>query len=88
MIPGFNRDQLGNADVHETAVAAMSVIDTLQKHNKGVQIAAICAAFKLLSERCNVPLSDAMTITNNIMNHADGRRPEFKAVEAYLKNEL
>jgi hypothetical protein len=74
--------------VNEAAVSTMRVIDAVQDLPPEHQVVAITSAFKLLAERFNVAPQDAFTITSNIMNNAEGRRPEFEAVKAYLQHEL
>lgn len=84
----MNRDKLTNANPREVANAAMTVIDRLQTLQAEVQIAGTAATFVLLCEHLGITPSDVFAITTNVMNHAEGRRPEFAAVAQYLENEL
>lgn len=84
----MNRDLLNNVGVREVATATMGVIDAIQDRPAAARPLAIAAAFLLLSERMNVSVPDLFAMTTNLMNHAEGRRTEFKAVAAYLREEL
>lgn len=84
----LNRDLMTNAGVRESATSAMHVINALQDLPPHLQVIAIVATFKLMVERYGVNVQDAFTVTDNIMNHAQGRRAEFEAVRAYLANEV
>lgn len=84
----LNKDLMNLAGVRESATSTMRVIDALQDLPPHLQLIAIVATFKLMIERFNVDAQDAFTVTDNIMNHADGRRVEFDAVRAYLANEV
>lgn len=84
----FNRDLFGCASPREVGKASMAVVDELQAFPPEVQMAGACATFILLAEAAGVPVADAFTTVKNIMNHADGKRPEFKAVADYIKHEL
>lgn len=84
----FDRDLLNMLPVQLAATTTMSVIDHLQDFTPEAQIAAVTASFKLLTERFGVDPQDAFSVTDNIMNHAEGTRVEFNAVRAYLANEV
>lgn len=66
----------------------MRVIDRIQTLSPAVQLHACAAVFLLVSERFGFEPQDVFSYTNNLMNYAEGRRPEFAAVRAYLENEL
>lgn len=72
----FNRDLMTLAGVKPSATSTMRVIDSVQDLPPHLQVIAITASFKLLIERFGVDAQDAFTITDNIMNHAEGRRAE------------
>jgi hypothetical protein len=84
----LNRDLMNQAGVLESATSAMRVIDAIQDLPPHLQVIAIVATFKLMVERFGANPQDAFTVTDNIMNHAQGRRAEFEAVRAYLANEV
>lgn len=84
----LNRDLMNMVPVKEAAVSTMRVIDTLQDLPPHLQVVAIVATFKLVTERFGIEPQDAFTVTDNIMNHAQGRRVEFDAVRMYLENEV
>jgi hypothetical protein len=84
----FDRDLLANANVRQTANSTMAIIDRIQSLAPPQQAAGLAAAFILLCERYSLEPQDIFTLTSNIMNHAEGRRPEFLAVRDYMENEL
>lgn len=84
----LNRDLMNHAGVRESATSTMRVIDAVQDLPPHLQVIALVASFKLMVERYGVNPQDAFTVADNIMNHAQGRRPEFEAVRAYLANEV
>lgn len=84
----LNRDDMNHVPVREAATSSMRVIDAIQDLPPHLQVIAIVAVFKLLIERFGVDAFDAFTVADNVMNHAQGRRPEFAAVRAYLDNEV
>lgn len=87
-MPKLDRLHLGNADVNESARAAMGVINALQHFRPEYQMAGLTASFLLLCDELQVRPAEAFSYVQKIMNHADGRRPEFRAVKMYLENEL
>lgn len=84
----FNHDQFHSASPALVAEATMRVIDRIQQLPPSVQIHAAAAVFVLLTQRFAIDTQDAFSATSNLMNYAEGRRPEFEAVRAYLENEL
>ncbi|WP_018123399.1 hypothetical protein [Desulfovibrio oxyclinae] len=84
----MRRDLFMNADLKAVATTTMGLVDAVQERPNHEQLAAFGAAFLLLVEQSGMPLPDVMAAVKNMMNHADGKRPEFKAVEAYMQNEL
>lgn len=84
----FDRMWMGMADTTEVTRSTMAIIDAIQDRPARTQVPAICAAFVLALECAGMNVGDALTISKNIINDADGRRPEFKAIEDYINNEL
>lgn len=86
----FNLDTFSSANVAEAASMAMRVVDATQRGNPSPEIQAhgIAAAFILLAERFGLQPQEMFAKTTNLMHYAEGRRPEFAAVEAYLQGEL
>jgi len=84
----YVRDLLANIDLTDATSSTMHVINALQQLQPHEQVLAVTATFKLLIERYCIRPQDAFTIADNVMNHAEGRRTEFKAVELYMENEL
>lgn len=84
----MNRDLFNNAQVRDVSNASMAVITTIQDMQPHVQMAALAATFLLLSDHWKVAPQEAFAAVKNLMNHAEGRRPEFNAVAAYMEAEL
>ena len=84
----LNRDLMNMADVRASATSSMRVIDAIQDLPPELQVIAIVSTFRLLSEHYKINIADALAVSDNIMNHAQGRRVEFEAIRDYLEGEL
>ena len=84
----LNRDLLNSVPVETAANATVAVIDRLQDFSPELQMLALTTSYKLMLERFNFPPQDILTVADNVMNHADGRRVEFEAVQSYMEGEL
>jgi hypothetical protein len=84
----MNRDDWIMADPAAVARGTAAVANAVQDMPAHVQLSAMAAAFIMLAEHRRIEPQDAFTITSNIMNYAEGRRPEFKGVAQYMENEL
>lgn len=84
----LNRDLMNTMPVKAAALASMTVIDALQDYTPEMQLVALTATYKLMTERYDVSPHDVFTVADNVMHHADGRRVEFKAIADYLEGEL
>ncbi|MDO8839671.1 MAG: hypothetical protein Q7V31_12160 [Parvibaculum sp.] len=84
----MNRDLLLSTPTRTAASRTMQVIDGVQDYQPHEQIVALAATFLLLCERWNTDPRDALRITDRIINHAEGKRPEFAAVRDYMEGEL
>lgn len=84
------RDLTGNAPLRQSAQAAMSVADAVQRiPNQGARLMGLAASFLMASECAGLPVNDLMGMARNCINDAgEGRHPEFAAVDAYIKNEI
>lgn len=83
----LNTDLLKSADVKRVAQLAMSILDRVQDHKAHERMLAAAAVTLTLCEVYRLDRQDLMTAVNNIMNFAEGRRPEFKAVRLHAENE-
>lgn len=84
----FNRDRLTNIDPTAAANAVMRVVDVMQDQPPEAQVAGMVAAAMLVAETHGIKATEAFAIVNNVMHHADGRRPEFAAARQYMEEEL
>lgn len=85
----LNHDLANMASPKDVAIASMAIIDSIQKEPPHIQMHAAAAVFLLLAEYNGEPAQDAFARTKNLMNHAnEGRRAEFRAIEAYMEGEF
>jgi hypothetical protein len=84
----LNRDLFMNTNLKAVSTSAMKLVDAVQDRPNHEQLAAFGAAFLLMVEQSGMSLSDVMCAVKNMMHHAEGKRPEFKAAEAYMRHEL
>lgn len=84
----FDHDAFSSAPVSQAARASMAVINAVQQLDPAVQVHGMAAAFLLLAERFKLEPQDLFAKTTNLMNYAEGRRPEFTAVSEYLAGEI
>lgn len=83
------RDIVGNADIAETARTAMATVDAVQKTtSRGARLLGMATAFLIVSESAGLAVGDLMGMARNCMCRAQGTRPEFAAVEEFVKNEV
>lgn len=87
--PSTIRDLIGNTPLVSAARCAMSALDAIQTEpDKGAQFLGLAAAFLLAAEVSGLSIPDLMGYARNVINHAEGRRPEFEAVAAYAACEM
>lgn len=84
----INRDLMNNARPRDVATAAMTVIDKLQNFQPHTQLMGAATVFLALAEYWNVPAQDVFRATQNLINSEDGKLPEFKAVDHYIRTNL
>ncbi len=84
----LDRTALTNMPILSATKATMTIIDAIQDLKPHEQLAGIAATFLLLADYLEIEPQDAFVIVKNIMNGAEGKRTEFKAVEAYLEGEF
>ena len=70
----------------------MSVVNAIQQNShdsdKGSQLGGLLTAFLMVFDTCGLPLEDLLGMARNIVNDAEGVRPEFMAVKRYIENEV
>lgn len=84
----MNNDDFIMADHTHVARATMALVNANQDEPPHVQMHAATALFLLACERFGVRPTDAFEKANNLMNHAEGPRPEFRAIRQYMENEF
>ena len=83
----FNWLGFTNADKRETANMAIDMLDKIQDEPKEIQSAGLIVLFKIMVDLYDLNVSEVIGIAGNIMSNIDGKRPEFKAVEEFMRNE-
>jgi hypothetical protein len=87
-MPKLNRDVLNTATPRDVAMAAMTVLDRLQDFRPEIQIMGAATVFLTLADHLGIPAQEAFTVTKNLINGDDGKRAEFRGIDAYMKGEL
>ncbi len=88
-MPSSLFDEINNADQRTAANAAMSVIDRLQDYRPAVQAHALATGFLVMCETLKLNPAEVFQRSQNLMAHSDGtRRAEFRALKAYMENEV
>lgn len=86
-MPTHNRDVMNMAKPRDVAQASMGVLNAIQDHRPEIQIMGAAAVFLQLADHLGIPAQEAFTATKNLINGDDGKRPEFKAIDAYMNGE-
>lgn len=84
----MNLDKFNTAKLRESASASFALLDVNQDEPAHIQLHAAAAYFLLLCDHHKLSPQDVFTATKNLMNHAEGPRPEFRAIRAYMENEF
>lgn len=84
----MNKDLLNLIPSRLAAQRTFDVIDRVQEWPPHEQVVALAATFLLLCETQRVNPRDALQTAERIINHAEGKLPEFAAVRQYLKDEV
>lgn len=87
-MPRFNRDVMNMAQPKHVAGAAMGVLNAIQDNRPEVQIMGVAATFLSLAEHLGIPAQEAFTATKNLINGDEGKRSEFRALDAYMAGEI
>ncbi|WP_303237183.1 hypothetical protein [uncultured Bilophila sp.] len=67
----------------------MSVADAVQHSPlRGARLLGLTCAFLLAAEATGLSVPDLMGMARNCMNDGEGRRPEFRAVDDFINNEI
>ena len=84
------RDQILSSNLEKVSNTAFQVANTVQKMNctPGEQMAGAAAYAIVFLNESKMTLSELLDIVNKIIKHADGIRPEFKALGDYIRHEM
>lgn len=83
----YNRDVMNMAQPVEVSRAAMETLNALQDHRPEIALMGAAAVFLQLADHIGIPAQEAFAATKNLINGDDGKRVEFKAIDAYMKGE-
>lgn len=81
----FNRDLAANAWPKFVARACMAVLDAIQFFRKEEQALAVAVIFLQMCRRFDLRPNDIFQYASNVIG---SDRPEYRAVKAYIQNEL
>lgn len=84
----FDRDAFNSANPKVVAGATLQTLMGLENHKPHVQIMAAAAVFLSLAEHLGIPAQEAFAATKNLINDTEGKRTEFRALDAYMKGEI
>lgn len=87
-MPKLDRDIMNMAAPRDVARASLATLNALQDFRPEIQIMGAATVFLSLAEHLGIPAQEAFSVTKNLINGDDGKRPEFKGVDAYMKGEL
>lgn len=84
----LDRDKLNMASPRIVGNVSMAVITAVQDFPAEERALGMAAAFLSLCDRFGLHPGDTFLTVNNVMNDVQGKRPEFRAVESYLRDEM
>ena len=88
------RDGMNNANLQEVSTNVMSLADTLGgridegQSDIGSALVSLAAGLMTVCKAAQISPQDVLSMADNIIHDADGRRPEFMAAETYFKKEV
>lgn len=84
----IDRDKINHASRDQVAQATVALVDANQARPAEVQVVAAATLYLLLCDHYGVRPQDIFDATNNLINDAEGRRPEIAGVADYIQHEL
>lgn len=85
----IDRDLINQAGTKEVSQGIVAIADVVQKLPVHIRVLAAAGFLALLLERLDIPPQDPMTILGNLRAEAEREgRVEFRAIEAYFKDDL
>lgn len=82
-------DQINSANPKDVAQSAYSLVDVLQVQPAHIQVLGPAALFLAICNHSKVNPNEALTVVSRISTDPiHGQRPEFKALDLYIKGEL
>ncbi len=82
------RDNLFNANVKEVSNCVMAVANGMQNYKNHIQLLSLAYGFITWCKITKQNPQDVFLAIDNISKYHGGIRPEFLAVENYLKKEV
>jgi hypothetical protein len=87
--PFFDYQGLTNVSPQKVARASFLAIDRFQEFEPHEQAAAAAVVLLTICEACAVEPQDVfVAVKNLLMDEREGKREQFRAVQAYVENEI
>ncbi len=85
----FSLDRLHNVNARNVGRAAMAVLDHIQlTYSPEEQAAGVGVILTLLRDRYGFDMSQALKVSENLIDRAGHNMPEIRAARTYVENEL
>ena len=84
----MNRDKLNHVSPEAVSIAALDVLDRLDRGDTEVQVAGLAVALLAVTRRIGVDRHDLLAVANNVMNAKDASGPGFTAMRDYVNYEV
>lgn len=86
----MDNDKLNFTSLFDLSKTTFSIISTIQKEQPHIQVQALSSLFLLLCKVFQVDVRYMLEHTERVMKDADTKewRPEFRAIEMYIEEEL
>lgn len=81
-------DDLNMANPELVGYASMQVIDSLQNHEPRYQVLGLAVGFVTFCRIHKINPQKAMEVADRVLDGASGKRPELRAIESYLREEV
>lgn len=84
----ISRDKMNLASARTVGNVSMAVLTAVQNYPAEERALGMAHAFLALCERFKLHPGDTFQTVGNILNDVQGPRPEFRAVQSYLREEM
>lgn len=81
-------DDLNMANPELVGYSSMEVINSLQNHEPRYQVLGLATSFVTFCRIHGINPVQAMEVSDRVLNGALGKRPELRAIESYMREEI